>query len=258
MTICVEESIHVEWPLDPLIKAVIRLFEGTDNDQENGSLQHQHPYKGCCSPELQSTIDHPETLRHRLALNLLQDGQGFEGLRRTCEQLLQHTVNTSSSAILGKLWSALSIPGIGADFILSAINGNEHVGEELDRLFGLGGPHAGGITMPGGATANSTALLIARNVRFLRIKDHGISAAPGPLVIFVSKAAHYSIPNAAQIIGLGAANVRKIPTTAAGQMDPFALEAALQDAVAAGEISLCVCAPPPPAPLSAANCLNRW
>jgi glutamate decarboxylase len=157
---------------------------------------------------------------------------------------------------MDKLWSAPSIPGIAADLLLSSLNGNahvfrvspaltfveKHVGKELAKLFGLDGPHAGGITFPGGAASNTTALLVARNVRFPELKNSGLIAAAQTLAIFVSEAAHYSIITAAGLLGIGLASVRKIRTTEAGTMDPQALKAELQAAVDAGHIPLFVCA----------------
>ncbi|KAF7595837.1 hypothetical protein BBP40_004649 [Aspergillus hancockii] len=157
---------------------------------------------------------------------------------------------------MDKLWSSPSIPGIAADLLLSGLNGNDHVfrvspaltlvekhvGKELARLFGLSDPYAGGINVPGGAAANNTALLVARNVRFPRIKDVGLQGISSPrLIVFASEAAHFSMFNAAQVLGLGSYSVKKIATTAEGCMDPMALRQALDNTVAAREIPLFVC-----------------
>jgi glutamate decarboxylase len=59
--------------------------------------------------------------------------------------------------------------------------------------------------------------------------------------VFASEAAHFSMFNAAQVLGLGAHSVKKIATTADGCMDTMALKQALDATVAAREIPLFVC-----------------
>ena len=159
-------------------------------------------------------------------------------------------MNTSSPGFLDKLYSSPSPAGIAAELILAIINNNahvynvspaltcieKHVGTELANLFGLSGPNAGGITVSGGAAANSTALLVARNVRFPDLKENGLTSLERPLAIFISEAAHYSAMSAAQILGIGSKSVRKIDTIQDGSMDPLALEAEIKSAVKEGHV----------------------
>lgn len=118
----------------------------------------------------------------------------------------------------------------------------KHVGTELAGLFGLPGPYAGGITVPGGTAANSTALLVARNVRFPELKEIGMGCLPRRLAVFCSEAAHYSVTNAVQILGLGVKSVRKVATTIDGAMDPFALEVEMEAVIKEGQIPFFVVA----------------
>ncbi|GKZ16831.1 hypothetical protein AbraIFM66951_006322 [Aspergillus brasiliensis] len=233
--------------LHPIIQSLVQFF-----NQRNQTS---------CPPELLSLLQDPSQLHPLLSPSLPQTGQGVEDLARTCSTLLQHTINTASPTFLDKLWSASSPPGIGADLLLSAINGNAHVlrvspalttiekhlGKQLACLFGLNGPYSGGVTMPGGAGANLTALLTARNARFPSIRSCGLTTKTPSnmtqLKIFTSEAAHYSIANAAQIIGLGSTTgVHRIPTTRTGQMDLDALEAALAAAATTKITPLCIIA----------------
>ncbi|KKK13973.1 hypothetical protein ARAM_000222 [Aspergillus rambellii] len=229
------------------------FFEAAENDVD--SLETGNGLQAGSTPNHTTLEAHVrEDLRSALALSLPTAGLGHTDLVSTAESLLQHSVNTSSPAFLDKLWSAPSVPGIAADVLLSSLNGNahvfrvspaftfveKHVGKELAKLFGLDGPYAGGITFPGGAASNTTALLVARNVRFPELKNSGLIASPRPLAVFVSEAAHYSMITAAGLLGIGLASVRKIRTTEAGTMDPAALKAELQAAVDAGHIPLFV------------------
>lgn len=142
-------------------------------------------------------------------------------------------MNTSSPGFLDKLYSAPSPPGIAADLFLATINNNSHVwsaspalsavekylGLRLARLFGLDGEHAGGVTAPGGAASNLLAMLVARNIVAPEIKRRGTPGGQGPLCIFVSEQAHYSVANAAQIIGLGSDSVVLVGSKPDGVMD---------------------------------------
>ncbi|KAK6814098.1 hypothetical protein RU639_009922 [Aspergillus parasiticus] len=218
----------------------------------------RHLSHGCYSTGniLESYLSHPDQLRGRLSLDLPPTGQGLEAIASSSSTLLRYSVNTSSPGFMDKLWSSPSVPGIAADLLLSALNGNDHVfrvspaltliekhvGEELAYLFGLSDSKSGGVTVPGGAAANSTALLIARNVRFPHLKEVGLHGISSPrLVIFASEAAHFSVFNAAQILGLGSHSVKKISTTTDGSMDPRALKHSLDATITAGEVPLFIC-----------------
>lgn len=93
--------------------------------------------------------------------------------------------------------------------------------------------NAGGVLTSGGAQANLTALLVARQVSVSKVdpssniwKD-GISAQP-KLRILASEHAHYSVSRAAGIMGLGTDSVIKIATDNNGRLDINALEIAHQ------------------------------
>jgi glutamate decarboxylase len=79
----------------------------------------------------------------------------------------------------------------------------------LAGLFGLSSPHAGGFTTPGGSAANTTALVVARNELFPDTKAHGYGDRK--FVVFASAHGHYSVEKAAQICGIGGANVWIVP-----------------------------------------------
>lgn len=192
----------------------------------------------------------PQELRCLLPLSLPSTGLGTSGFSATVASILQYSVNTSSPGFLDKLYSSPSPPGIVAELVSSTLNANshvytvspaatlveKHVGVELAQLFGLPAPLAGGITVPGGAAANTTALLVARNLRFPELKETGVGSLPRPLAIFISEEAHFSVVNAVQILGMGTQSIRKVATTVGGAMDPLILEAEIQAAVAQGHI----------------------
>lgn len=186
----------------------------------------------------------------RLVEHLSDEGSGQKGFENAVRILSEHSINNSSPGFLGKLVSAPSPPGVAADLFISLLNNNGHVWRaspaltsiekgisvELARMFGLDGIHAGGITVPGGAAGNMLALTVARNIISPDSKRHGV--VPGKYAIFVSDAAHYSVSNAAQIVGLGQDSVFKIPTLADETMDVNLLETAVNSAVEQGRVPL--------------------
>ncbi|GKZ28431.1 hypothetical protein AbraIFM66950_007099 [Aspergillus brasiliensis] len=179
-------------------------------------------------------------------------GQSLEqgGFADAVSLLSQSSINNSSPGFLGKLVSSPSPPGIASDLLLSLLNNNghvwraspaltlveQHVSKSLAGLFDLDGPNAGGFTVPGGAAANMLALLVARNILSPESKSQGVT--PGRYAVFVSDAAHYSVSNAAQIVGLGQDAVVRIPTLENETMDVDFLEAAIETAIQRGRTPL--------------------
>jgi len=106
----------------------------------------------------------------------------------------------------------------------------------------IGWRTAEGILTSGGAQANLTALLAARQVKAGRdVWKEGVPSG-APLKILASEHAHYSVARAAGIMGLGTEAVITVATDDAGRMDVSALVAAHQKAVKAGDIIIAVVA----------------
>lgn len=95
-----------------------------------------------------------------------------------------------------------------------------------------------GVLTSGGAQANLTALLAARQVQARKLgRDvwkHGVDN--GQLLCFLaSEHAHYSVSRAAGIMGLGTDAVIKVATDAKGRIDPQALERAYTECLSRGK-----------------------
>jgi L-2,4-diaminobutyrate decarboxylase len=106
---------------------------------------------------------------------------------------------------------------------------------------------AGGVLTSGGAQANLTALLVARQVSTSKVapssniwKD-GISTQP-KLRILASEHAHYSVSRAAGIMGLGTESVIKIVTDQSGRLELAKLKTAHQTCLQNNEIIIAVVA----------------
>lgn len=91
-----------------------------------------------------------------------------------------------------------------------------------------------GVLTSGGAQANLTALLAARQSKAgWDVWQQGISAG-APLRLLTSEHAHYSVSRAAGIMGLGTDAVVKVATDDQGRMDVGALQTAWQECLGQG------------------------
>jgi aromatic-L-amino-acid decarboxylase len=102
------------------------------------------------------------------------------------------------------------------------------------------GPQSFGTLASGGSEANLIALKCARDSVANGIKDHGVRKASGDLVIYASEQCHYSIDKSADILGLGRAGLRKIPTDDRFHIIPAALREAIAKDREAGRVPCCI------------------
>ena len=192
----------------------------------------------------------PQKLEQLLNLELPQSGKGKEGLLKSISDVLQYSVNTWDQGFLDKLYASTDAVGVVSELVLAVLNTNLHVYQvspaltliekkttrALAELFGLKGPHAGGISVQGGSASNVTSIVIARNTLYPETKQSGNSASPsGRLVLFTSVHGHYSIEKAAQILGLGSSAVVSVAIDSEGCMIPSALSDAIKEALSAGD-----------------------
>jgi len=115
--------------------------------------------------------------------------------------------------------------GVWADALCSALNQNAgawrngptsamieaRVMSWLCELIGYGRESLGTLAS-GGSEANLIALKCARDNTHAGLIDRGVRSAPADLVIYASEQCHYSVEKSADILGLGRASLRKIPT----------------------------------------------
>jgi len=98
----------------------------------------------------------------------------------------------------------------------------------------IGWKTSAGVLTSGGAQANLTALLAARQTHAgWDVWQQGVSAG-APLRILASEHAHYSVSRAAGIMGLGTDAVVKVATDDQGRMEVTALRTAWQQCQAQG------------------------
>jgi len=102
------------------------------------------------------------------------------------------------------------------------------------------GPDSFGTLASGGSEANLIGLKCARDNVYYGLNHRGVRAATADLVIFASEQSHYSIEKSADILGLGRASVRKIPTDDQFHIRVNLLREAIRQARDEGRLPCCV------------------
>ncbi len=100
---------------------------------------------------------------------------------------------------------------------------------------------AGGLLVGGGSMANLLGVATARHARAgFDIRANGLQADHPALVLYASTETHSWVQKAAELLGIGTANLRRIAVDAEFRMDPAALRAAIAADRAAGRRPFCV------------------
>ena len=101
---------------------------------------------------------------------------------------------------------------------------------------------SGGILTSGGSVANLIGLAVMRHVKTAgRVRALGM-AGTQPMIVYTSSEGHSCIQKDIELLGIGHANLRRIPCTPEWRMDVGALEAQIADDRAAGLMPACVAA----------------
>lgn len=162
---------------------------------------------------------------------------------------------------LAHLNCPLVLPALLGESILSSINSSVDTWDQsaggtlieqkvidwtLDQI-GLG-PEADGIFTSGGTQSNLMAMLLARDSHCKRthpghsIKYQGLPADATRWRIFSSGVSHFSIQKSAALLGLGYNAVVPVASDDRFRMDPRALDQAIEQCLAEGNIPLAVVA----------------
>ncbi|MEP6718829.1 MAG: aminotransferase class V-fold PLP-dependent enzyme [bacterium] len=168
----------------------------------------------------------PEDLVKIFAEPFPQQGIAAEEiLMRYTEDVLVHAMQVPSPRYFGQ-FNPTPLPiGVWSDALTSVLNQNAgawrngptsaiveaQVLRWLCELVGYG-PESFGTLASGGTEANLIALKCARDRSHKEAVQSGLRSAPGDLVVYASEQVHFSIERSVDILGLGRASLRKIPT----------------------------------------------
>jgi len=194
----------------------------------------------------------PAAVRQELAQAVPAQGLGLAAALERAETLIQpYTSGNRHPRFWGWVKGAGTVPGILGAWMAAAMNANVFGGDqgpvhlELQVLewfrswFGF--PEGtSGLLVDGGSQANILGLAVARHRATQgACKTEGPEACVG-LRIYCSAATHNSIQKGAELLGLGSKGVRTVGLDAAGRVDLQALEAAIQEDLAAGLRPFCI------------------
>jgi glutamate/tyrosine decarboxylase-like PLP-dependent enzyme len=154
---------------------------------------------------------------------------------------------------LAHISGAGTVPGAAADLLAAALNQNSggwrlspaasEIEQHLTRWFAgrFGLPEgASGYVTSGGAMSNLIGLTLARTrCAGWDVRAEGMRAGP-QLTVYVSSEVHDTIDRAAQLLGIGDAGLRKVPTDDSLRMDVEALRKAVADDLASGNRPIAV------------------
>lgn len=155
-------------------------------------------------------------------------GTPIEQLLDDCQTIIANSRHNGHPRFFGYVASPATAPGAFGDLIASTLNANVTswrsgpAATEIERTvigwlasligYGSDGHPAHGLLTSGGSMANLTALLIAHRAKSQPdVASSGLWHSTAPMTIYASDQIHMSIPKAADILGLGRAQVRLIP-----------------------------------------------
>lgn len=155
-----------------------------------------------------------------------EEGRPFEEvLAFVREHVLPYPMGNSHPRFYGFINATADPVGPMADYLAAAMNPNcwggdhaaIHVEEAALRWIAamIGYPaQAEGILVSGGSMANFTALAAARRAMTPgNVREDGLAAPGGPrLTVYASDQVHHCVDKAVDLLGIGTAQLRKIPT----------------------------------------------
>ncbi|MFN2452904.1 MAG: aspartate aminotransferase family protein [Pyrinomonadaceae bacterium] len=182
------------------------------------------------------------------------EGIAAEALFERFEQdVLPHAMQIPSPRYYG-LFNPTPLPiAVWADALASAINQNgaawrnspsasvieARVLRWLCDIVGYGAKAFGTLTS-GGSEANLIALKCARDHAAKGVRERGLRAASGEMIVYASEQCHYSFEKSVDILGLGRESLRKISVDDNFHIRIDELRKTLENDLRAGRIVCCI------------------
>ncbi|MBD3331489.1 hypothetical protein GF356_01460, partial [candidate division GN15 bacterium] len=197
----------------------------------------------------------PQELTDRLSLKLPDSGRSDNEVLQEAAQYLRYCVKTAHPRFLNPLWAGFSLPGVAGELLSAATNTSIYTyevapvatlmeREVISTLLDMAGFGDGdGIFLTGGSNANLVAMLAARHHAFPKVRTYGLCEGTDQRpVVMISNQAHYSFGKAANVLGIGTANVVEVASDGEGRMIPEQLDTALAQARQEGKAPFMVAA----------------
>jgi glutamate/tyrosine decarboxylase-like PLP-dependent enzyme len=195
----------------------------------------------------------------KIGASLPIEGEPLERLINDCRVIIENSRHNGHPRFFGYVASPATPPGAFADLIASTLNTNltswrsGPAATEIERtvvgwlasLIGYSDEtrEAHGLLTSGGSMANLTALLIAHRAKSdTDVASNGLWNSSAPMTIYASDQIHMSIPKAADILGLGRAQVRLVDSDDRFRMKVASLRRTLANDLTNGVKPFCVVA----------------
>lgn len=168
------------------------------------------------------------------------------------KKYLNYSVKTNQPGFLQSLWGGSHIPAILGEFLIASTNTSMYTFDIapvatviekniISKMTDLIGWNEGdGTFTSGGSNGNLLGLVCARNHIFPEYAKKGNLGKE--FQIYISSESHYSIENAAKIIGIGTENIIKIDCDKNGKMNVQDLEKEIKNTLNESKIPMCVVA----------------
>ena len=168
------------------------------------------------------------------------------------KKYIQTSVKTKDERYMQSLWGGNHITAILGEVLVASTNTSMYTFDTapsatvieksiISKLLQLIGWQEGdGVFTSGGSNGNLLGLLCARNYSYPEYSK--IGNRNRRFQIFISKESHYSVENAARIIGIGTENIIEINCNHDGEMDPEDLEKKIQESIQSSFTPFCVVA----------------
>lgn len=213
-----------------------QLFQAIDNYTRNDHRENTPVVDFKTPDELLQLIDFP----------VKDGGVSQEQFQQLMQQYLQYSVRTGNKQFMNQLYAGFNMPAFIGEVLTILANTSMYtyevapVATMIEReMINLMNSYSGynqgdGVFLTGGSNANLVAMFSARNHKIPASRFDGIDRNKH-LTAFVSEHAHYSFENAANMLGIGAHNVIKIPVDEYGRMIPDELDRAIKSSLQKGE-----------------------
>lgn len=196
----------------------------------------------------------------RTGASLPIEGEPLERLLNDCRAIIENSRHNGHPRFFGYVASPATPPGAFADLIASTLNTNVTswrsgpAATEIERtvvgwlaaLIGYSGANinqAHGLLTSGGSMANLTALLIAHRAKCdPDVASTGLWNIAAPMTLYASDQIHMSIPKAADILGLGRAQVRLVASDDRLRMNVALLRQTIANDLESGLKPFCIVA----------------
>lgn len=189
----------------------------------------------------------PDALRARFREPLPRDGAPLAELHAVFETAIRpYSSGNAHPGFMGWVQGGGTVAGLLGEMLAAGLNANlggrDHMALEVEQqvaawtreIFGFP-QDATGLFLTGASQANFLAVLIARRRTLgAAVRHAGVNQAEAPLTAYASRAVHGCVGRAMDMAGLGAGQLRLVPTDARGRMVPKVLKAAIAADRAAG------------------------